>query len=89
MIARRVFEKASELQSEHESLSDPELERTLLQLCDAARKDGNSAEGLIVQLKRSWAAIPSGVESHDRNELIAQLVSLCIREFYRDGESKD
>jgi hypothetical protein len=84
--ARQVFERALDLKSQQKSLGDGELRQSLLELCDAARGDGCQAEALIVQLKRSWASVPANAESHERSELVSQLISICIREFYRDGK---
>jgi hypothetical protein len=84
--ARDVFEKALELKSQQKSLGDPQLKQSLLELCEAARGGGCQAEALIVQLKRSWASVPANAESHERSELVSQLISICIREFYRDGK---
>jgi hypothetical protein len=84
--ARDVFEKALDLKSRQKSLGDPQLKQSLLELCEAARGDGCQAEALIVQLKRSWASVPSNAESHERSELVSQLISICIREYYRDGK---
>jgi hypothetical protein len=84
--ARNIFERALDLKSHQKSLGDPQLKQSLLELCEAARGDGCQAEALIVQLKRSWATVPANAESHERSELVSQLISICIREFYRDGK---
>jgi hypothetical protein len=63
------------------------LRRAIRALCAAAHQEHLRAEQLLVLLKRALNSLPEvEVLPHDsrRADALAQVISLCIEEFYAD-----
>lgn len=57
-------------------------------VCDTAREDGLRAEQLLILVKQAWDQL---VENHeldrsDSDVALSEVVTLCIKEFYRTGQ---
>ena len=85
--AERVLRHAVE--SRHAG-GDPHdvVRRSLRSLCRVARSSGVHAEQLVVLCKDAWRTLPEarGLGPETQRELLTNVISLCIDEFYRtDG----
>ena len=66
-----------------------ELRNALGTICREARQSGVSVEHMIVSLKSVVDRMPGGDgEAAARMELRERLVSVCIAEYYRDGDGR-
>jgi hypothetical protein len=61
-----------------------ELETTLRDLCDEARRTGTRPETLIVLFKKSWAERPElrTMSRESASARFEQVISMCIHEYY-------
>jgi hypothetical protein len=80
--ARTMLETALTLHAANLSLSCAEIEQPVAEICAKAKARGMQAETLLIELKQIWHAVPESA-SHEKAEVIARLVSICIPEFYR------
>lgn len=60
------------------------LQRLLRQASDSARAHGHTAERLLVDFKLVWYALPEvrALRPAQQQELLGELVTLCIRAYY-------
>lgn len=60
------------------------LRRLLRDLSAEARANGVTAERLLVEFKLLWYALPEvrALRGQQQSELLAELVTVCIREYY-------
>jgi hypothetical protein len=74
--------------------SHAELRAPVRQLCVFAHSEDVSAEQLLVRFKDIWANLPplAGLpRGRQRNDLMAQVATMCIEEFYgppTDGQKQ-
>jgi hypothetical protein len=70
--------------------ADATLRTLARRICDTMGSDGARPERVIVRLKRAWAALPeaAALERNRRNDLLEQLVSLCIDEYSRAAPTR-
>jgi len=80
-----MLERALALRGAGKPLSDTGIDGDISALCVLARARGLPAEKLVVELKAAWFASRSAASLHDKNDVMPGLVSLCIREYFRDG----
>lgn len=69
----------------HDS-SDESLRPALRQLGQEARQNGVPPEGVLIQLKQQWYALPSNgaaPDSVDRLRTLEHIVTMCIKEYFR------
>lgn len=73
-----------------------QLRVPIRQLCVVAHSEEVRAEELLVRFKEMWASLPplAGLpRGRQRNDLMAQVATMCIEEFYgpptRDGAPHD
>ena len=65
--------------------STAELRRAMRLVCAEARRAGVRVEQLLVILKTAWASVPEAWQSPRsglRDDLLDQIVTMCIEEFY-------
>ncbi len=82
-----MLERALALRGDGKPLSDPGLDGDVSRLCEVARARGLAAEKLVVELKTACFASRGAASLHDKNDVVSGLVSLCIREYFRDGSA--
>ncbi len=70
----------------HGDAPDGAVRARVCTLCDVAHRHGVPVEQLLVLLKDAWRHHPvvRAAPRVDGDEALAELVTLCIREFYRD-----
>ena len=67
------------------------LRSTLSALCVEMRRDDPRPEGVILELKRIWRGVVASrpaAEASKRQELLANAVTFCIEEYYRQPQSR-
>jgi hypothetical protein len=65
--------------------SAAQLRIPIRQLCVFAHSEDMKAEELLVRFKEVWASLPPLAElprGRQRNDLMAQVATMCIEEFY-------
>jgi hypothetical protein len=70
----------------------PEGRTAVGKLCDAARRNGWTAEQLVVAVKDACYASPEVTNmstTSERENVLALIVSACIREFYTGPRTSD
>jgi hypothetical protein len=70
---------------------DAALRSTLSALCVEMRRDDPRPEGVILELKRIWRGVVvsrPAAEASKRQELLANAVTFCIEEYYRQPQSR-
>jgi hypothetical protein len=68
----------------------PEANSAIVSLCDGAKSDGWSAEQLLVAVKDACytsAEIAHLTSTSERDAFLSKIVSACIKEYYKDGNS--
>lgn len=85
-LAAQILDTALTLRGDGKSLSNPAIAEWVSLVCAQARADGQPPERLIVDLKSRWFASSNPASYQDKNDVVPDLVSLCIREYYRDGD---
>lgn len=68
-----------------------ELREPVRQLCALAHSEEMSAEQILIRFKEIWASLPplAGLpRGRQRNDLMAQVATMCIEEFYRPPAGK-
>ena len=78
--ARKMLETALTLYEAERSLATQEIRGAVRSLVAHAKAQGAQAERLLIDLKRTWNGTESA--SQQKPEVIAVLVTMCIREFY-------
>ena len=70
---------------------DARLTDALRETCDAARDQGLHAEELLVIVKQSWHHLADAqfIDRRDADATLSQLVTTCIREYYRPDSPAD
>lgn len=69
-----------------------EIREPVRQLCALARREEMSAEQILIRFKEIWASLPphAGLpRGRQRNDLMAQVATMCIEEFYGPSAAKD
>lgn len=64
------------------------LRQYLRPVCDSAREEGLRAEHLLIIVKQAWDhLVEAGVlDRSDNNAPLSEVITLCIKEFYRTGQ---
>lgn len=68
----------------------PEANSAIVSLCDGAKHDGWSAEQLLMAVKDACYTSPEIAHltsTSERDAFLAKIVSACIKEYYKDGNS--
>ncbi len=85
MGLRQVLDSGAPAASFSEVLARVHLRDALRDVCAATHEQGLHAEELLILLKREWAATPDETTwllTYGRNDLLRDLIALCIEEFY-------
>jgi hypothetical protein len=63
----------------------PSLREPLVALCASSRRDGDSAEQLLICVKQAWWSLPQQRRALGDcgSEVLSRIVTACIEEFYR------
>lgn len=72
-------------------ISRDDLRAPVRRLCVVAHSEEMPAEQLLIRFKEIWAGLPqlAGLpRGRQRNDLMAQLATMCIEEYYRPSPDR-
>lgn len=76
-----MLETALRLHAKESPLACEDIKSAIAKVCTDGKSRGAQAERLIVELKRAWYSVPESA-GHQKAEVISQLVTMCVREYY-------